>query len=118
MLDDYTVNIVYKNRALEPVSQKNYPLVDYCQEQKLNIMHTIADIENAFYKFQNNYSKEDWNIEAIECFQHIRHKLLDAANNIERIPRNLCFCGQNIGAIKSSEHIANLINQAVGENNQ
>lgn len=111
MLNDYTVNIVYKNRSLESVSQKSYPLSDYCQEQKLNLMHVITDVENAFYTLQEDRSKDEWTPEAVETFQRIRHKLLDAANSIVRLPQNLQFKGVNIGAVDGSEYIANLVNQ-------
>lgn len=111
MLNDYTVNIVYKNRSLENVSQRSYPLVDYCQEQKLNLMHIITDVENAFYSMQGNQSKNEWSPEAMELFQHIRHKLLDSANSIERLPKNLCCKGMNIGAMNSADYIADVVNQ-------
>jgi hypothetical protein len=111
MLNDYTVNIVYKNRSLENVSQKSYPLSDYCQEQKLNLMHVITDVENAFYSLQGDKSKDDWTPEAIETFQRIRHKLLDTANSIVRLPQNLYCKGVSIGAMDGSEYIANLVNR-------
>jgi len=112
MLNDYTVNIIYKNRSLESVSQRSYPFADYCQEQKLNLMHIITDVENAFYCLQDNQSKESWTPEAMETFQRIRHKLLDAANSIERLPRNLYCKGKNIGAMNGSEYIAEIVNRA------
>ena len=111
MLNDYTVNIVYKNRSMENVSQKSYPLIDYCQEQKLNLMHVITDVENAFYALQNDKSKDEWDAETMEAFQRIRHRLLDAANSIVRLPQNLQFKGINVGTIEGSEYIANLVNQ-------
>lgn len=116
MLNDYTVNIVYKNRTLEPVSQKAYALTDYCQEQKLHLMHTIADVENAFYTMQGNKSKDDWDAETMASFQHIRHKLLDAANSIERLPKNLHYKGQNVNAVNSAQYVADIINQATAVN--
>lgn len=111
MLNDYTVNIVYKNRSLENVAQKSYPLVDYCQEQKLNLMHAITDVENAFYTFQGDKSKDEWSPEAMQTFQMIRHKLLDAANSIVRLPQNLQCRGVGINMIDGAEYIAGLVNQ-------
>lgn len=116
MLSDYTVNIIYKNRALEPVKQKSYSLQDYCQEQKIKLMHTIMDVENAFYRLQNEKCKDDWDVDTMNEFQHIRHKLLDAANGIERLPKQLCYKGQNVGSVSSGEFIADIINKATGEN--
>lgn len=111
MLNDYTVNITYKNRSLEDVSQRSYPLSDYCQEQKINLLHTITDVENAFYTLQGNQSKNEWSQDAMELFQRIRHKLLDCANNVERLPKNLCHKGTNIGAMNSADYIADVVNQ-------
>lgn len=111
MLNDYTVNIVYKNRSLENVDQKSYSLSDYCQGQKLNLMHVIADVENAFYILQDGKSKDEWSSEAIDLFQRIRHKLLDSANSVERLPRNLCLKGVNVSAMDSADFIADVVNR-------
>ena len=111
MLNDYTVNIVYKNRSLENVSQKNYSLVDYCQEQKLNLMHVITDVENAFYALQGDKSKDEWPIEAMQTFQMIRHKLLDSANSIVRLPQNLQHKGVSVNMIDGTEYIAGIVNK-------
>lgn len=112
VLNDYTVNIVFKNRSLESVNQRSYSLADYCQEQKLNLMHIITDVENAFYDMQGNKSKDDWSPEAMNMFQHIRHRLLDSANSIERLPRNLHYKGVNVGSMSGSEYIAGILNRA------
>lgn len=111
MLSDYTVNITYKNRSLESVSQKSYPISDYCQEQKLNLMHVITDVENAFYAMQGDKSKDEWSPEAVELFQRIRHKLLDAANSIVRLPQNLHHKGVSISAVNGADYIAGIVNQ-------
>lgn len=111
MLNDYTVNIVFKNRSLEDVSRRSYALVDYCQEQKLNLMHIITDVENAFYSMQGDKTKDEWTPEAKETFQRIRHKLLDAANEIVRLPNNLQYKGVGIGVVNGTEYIAGLVNQ-------
>lgn len=102
MRNDYTVNITYKNRALEPVGERSYPFASYCAEQKFNITRTLIDIENVFYHFNNGRPKEMWEKEDQEYFHHIRHKLLDVANNIERLPQNLCRNGVNISCMDSS----------------
>lgn len=108
MLSDYSVKVVYKNKALEPVSERTYSLVDYCQEMKLGIMRTIMDVENAYYSLQGKKEKQEWDSETMKSFQHIRHKLLDAANNIQRIPNNLYVGNQNVNTIKLSEYIVDV----------
>lgn len=111
MLDDYTVNIIYKNRSLEDVSQRNYLFADYCQDQKLNLMHVITEVENAFYSMQNDKSKDEWSQDALDSFQRIRHKLLDVANGIVRLPQTLQYKGVNIGSIGGAEYIASIVNK-------
>lgn len=108
MLNDYTVNVIYKNRSLESVSERIYPLADYCQELKLGIMRTIMDVENAFYRFQNGKNKEQWEPDVLECFQRIRHKLLDSANSIERVPSNLQYKGSNVNKMNAADYIADV----------
>lgn len=109
MLRDFTVHVDYKNKLLEDVDSKSYPLNVYCQELRTKLMHTIMDVENVFYGYQGNRAKEDWDCESAESFQRIRHKLLDTANAIDRIPNNLCYKGTNINTMKTSDFIANMI---------
>lgn len=111
MLDDYTVNIVYKNRSMENVSQRTCLFADYCQDQKLNLMHVITDVENAFYAMQGDKGKDEWSQEALDSFQRIRHKLLDSANSIVRLPQTLHYKGVGIGIMDGTEYIANIVNK-------
>ena len=110
MLNDFTVHVIYKNKAFDDVSTRTYALTDYCQELRTKLMHTIMDVENSFYSYQDNKSKDEWDCEAMESFQKIRHKLLDAANAVNRIPTNLKYKGANINSMKASEFIADTIN--------
>ena len=110
MVEDYKVKVTYKNKSLENISQRILPLTDYCKEQKQNLMHIIADVENAFYLLQEYKSKNEWNDATMAAFQKIRHKILDAANNIERMPLNLYYKDSNINAIDAADYAANIIN--------
>ena len=74
MVEDYTVKITYKNKSLETISQREVPLVDYCKEQRQNLMHIIADVESAFYLLQPNRNKDEWSAETMEAFQKIGTK--------------------------------------------
>lgn len=115
MVEDYTVKITYRNRALESVSQRILPLNDYCREQRQNLMHIIADVETAFYALLDNKSKEDWTPETMEAFQKIRHRILDAANNIERLPRNLYCKDIPVSSMNGSDYIASVIDRYAKE---
>lgn len=115
MVEDYKVKITYRNRSLENVSQRVIPLTDYCKEQKQMLMRIIADVENAFYALQNYKSKSEWPEEAINAFQKIRHKILDSANNVERMPQNIFYKDTNITAVDGSRYLADIINAASQE---
>lgn len=109
MLKDYTVNITYKNRNLESVNERCYPFDSYCQEQRFNITKTLNEVEHAFCELQGGKQKENWSSDAVDLFQRIRNKLLDAANNIGRLPQNLCCNGKNINAVSQGEYFAGVI---------
>ena len=115
MVEDYTVKITYKNKSLETISQREVSLVDYCKEQRQNLMHIIADVESAFYLLQPNKNKDEWSAETMEAFQKIRHKVLDSANNVERLPKNIYYKNCNISAIDATEYVGAIINAATKE---
>lgn len=71
------------------VDGKTYSLEDYTSMLKYSLLTVIADVENSFYFFQQNKQKKDWDPDAMASFLKIRHKLLDSANAIERIPAGL-----------------------------
>mgnify|MGYP004491744493 FL=1 len=111
MLNDFTVQITYKNKTLDDVSSRTCSLTDYCQELRTKIMHTIMDVENIFYESQQNKSKEEWDLDAMRDFQKIRHKMLDAANAVERLPMNLQYKGTSVNSVKAAEFVAETINK-------
>ncbi len=111
MVQDYTVKITYRNETLKPVSQRVLPLNDYCREQRQTLMHVIADVETVFYSLLGNESKEDWPPEAVEAFQKIRHRILDAANNIERLPNNLHYKNTPISFMSGADYVASAIDR-------
>jgi hypothetical protein len=71
----------------------------------LELMRLIMEIEDAFYVFSGNKQKEDWSPEMKERFKKIRHKMLDQANAIKRLPQNLSFRGIKADQIPISDFI-------------
>lgn len=47
------------------------------------------DVEDLVYAINGNMPKELWNQETLGLFNRIRHKLLDKAGEIERLPKNM-----------------------------
>lgn len=91
-MDDLTVKVVYLNKNMEQVNEKTYSLKDYVKSLKLELMRIIMDVEDLVYKTTKE-SKDNWNADVMSSFNRIRHKVLDQANAIERLPQNLLYKG-------------------------
>ena len=88
-MSDWKVKIEYKNKDLETVVEKEYSFIDYTEMLNLELKRVLMDIEDAFYYLSGNKQKSEWEPEVTERFNKIRHKLLDQANAIRRLPQNL-----------------------------
>ena len=112
-MSDFTVKITYKNRNLEDVGGRVYDLQQYAEVLKLEIMCTIMDVEDAFYTLQDSKAKEEWSTETMAQFQKIRHKMLDQANAIERLPQNLYYKNERCFDTSVSKMVASIVDRAV-----
>ena len=108
-MSDFKVKIEYKNKDLETVIEKEYDFIDYTEMLNLELKRILMDIEDAFYYFSGNKQKQDWSPELVERFQKIRHKLLDQANSIRRLPQNLSHNGVKANMISLGEYLAKTI---------
>ena len=105
-MSDFKVKIEYKNKDLETIVEKEYDFIDYTEMLNLELKRVLMDIEDAFYYFSGNKQKQDWSPELTERFQKIRHKLLDQANAIRRLPQNLSCNGVKANTMPFSEYLA------------
>lgn len=105
-MSDFIVTIEYKNKDMETVVEKEYDFISYTEMLNLEIKRLIMDIEDAFYVFSGNKQKQDWTPEMKERFDKIRHKMLDQANAIKRLPQNLSYKGIKANQISFSEYLA------------
>ena len=105
-MSDFKVKIEYKNKNLETVVEKEYNFIDYTEMLNLELKRILMDIEDAFYYLSGNKQKQDWSPELTERFQKIRHKLLDQANAIRRLPENLSYKGIKANTISFAEYLA------------
>lgn len=103
-MSDWKVKIEYKNENLETVVEKEYDLVSYTSMLNMELMRLIMEIEDSFYEFSGNKQKEDWDPALLSRFKKIRHKMLDEANAIKRLPQNLTFRGQSPMQIDATEY--------------
>lgn len=109
-MKNFSVKIAYKNRDLEQVSEWVYDFEQYADMMKRELTRIIMDVEDVIYHLDGR-SKDEWDAETTERFQRIRHKLLDQANAIERLPQNLYYKGVNCMSINASEMLAEMIDK-------
>ena len=91
MESDFKVTIEYKNKDMENVVEKEYDFISYTQLLYASIMKIVVEIEDAFYFFADGKQKDEWPEELADRYKKIRHKLLDQANSIKRLPQNLSY---------------------------
>lgn len=108
-MNDFKVSIEYKNKKLQTVSERIYEFEEYVDELQLNIKRVITDVEDAFYQMQGK-QKEEWDEDIKLLFEKIRHKLLDQANAIKRLPSTLNFRDIPCDSKNFSEVIAEILN--------
>jgi hypothetical protein len=82
---------------------------------KRELMRVIMEVEDTIYHLQGSRSKDEWDYETMEHFQKIRHKLLDQANAIERLPQTLHYKGVSCASVNLGEYLANIIDAANAE---
>lgn len=102
-MSDWTVKIEFKNENLETVVEKEYNFIQYTDMLQLELKRVIMDIEDSFYAFSGNKQKEDWDDDMKQRFKKIRHKLLDQANAIKRLPQTLTHDGHSASEISATE---------------
>ena len=112
MNKDFTVLIDYLNKNMEQIDQKSYPFFEYTNMLELEVKRLILDVEDAYYKFEQGKQKDQWSPESLQGFNRIRHKLLDVANAIARLPKTLHYKGVSCADMKLSEMIAEMIDNA------
>lgn len=94
--DKLCVSVTYRNRNMEAVCEKTYGLKEYTSLLCLDIKRLILDVEDLVYRLQDGRQKDDWDDAAFDGFNRIRHKLLDKAGDIERMPETIALQGEEV----------------------
>ena len=92
--DDLGVRVVYRGSNLKPVYTKEYTLQEYTEMLQNDLMWLVTDLENLCYDASGNKPKAEWSDRLWVGFNTIKHKLLDKAGDIGRLPRNLYERGE------------------------
>ncbi len=83
------VQIVYRNKDMEPVYHKTYSLEEYTDMLRTDLLRLVTDVEDLCYAANGNKPKEEWSDATFSAFSKIKHKLLDKAGDIGRLPMNI-----------------------------
>ena len=89
MKDELCVKVVYRDKDMNPTYTKIYTLSEYTEMIRADLLRLITDVENLCYAANGNKQKEDWSDDTFSGFSLIKHKLLDKAGDIGRIPENI-----------------------------
>ena len=110
MDNDFTVLVEFKNRDLEKVGERAYTFNEYADMIDLELKRIIMDVEDMFYDIEDGKPQDEWSEKNHARFQKIRHKLLDQANAVKRLPSHLRYRGVPCNSIKLNQFIADFIN--------
>ena len=106
------VNISYKNSKLETVCNKTYTLSEYTQMMQIDLLRLISDVEDMAYKLNQGKPKSEWTDDSWAAFCCIKHKLLDKAGEIGRLPQNIV---EYQGEDASDEGLTGFVARVFGE---
>ena len=88
-VDDLVVKVTYLDASLKPRYCKTYPLREYTDQLQEDLRRVITDVEDLCYLANDNKEKDEWSDATFSLFNKIKHKLLDKAGDIGRLPSNL-----------------------------
>lgn len=83
------VRVTYRDKDLKPTYTRTYSLPEYTEMIRSDITNLISEVEKMAYIANDNKPKEEWSDESFSLFNRIKHRLLDKAGEISRIPENL-----------------------------
>lgn len=93
MNNDFTIQVEYLNRDMQKVGEGNFTLSEYTDLIDLELKRVIMDIEDIFYEIEEGKPQKEWSKASSRKFQKLRHKLLDQANAVKRLPSELRYKG-------------------------
>lgn len=81
--------VTYKNKSMQTISRCEYSLKDYADMLSLDLKRIITDIEDLVYVATGSKAKAEWPETELLAFEKIKHKILDKAGEISRLPENI-----------------------------
>ena len=106
-IQDIGIRVTYKDKDLRPIYTKTYSLGQYTDMIRADILRLITDVENLCYDQNSGNDKSKWPEATLEDFNKIKHKMLDKAGDIGRIPENIIIRTNE----PLSEYVARMLNE-------
>lgn len=91
------VHIVHRNEQMLPVYDEMIELSDYSDLLRNDLIKLIGTIEDMVGDLTGTPEKGEWPDETWGAFTRIKHRLLDCAGAIKRLPENLVIGGEQDG---------------------
>lgn len=88
-IKEILVKVTYRDKDLQPTYTKTYTLSDYADAIKSDLQGLVGEVETLGFIANKNKPKEEWDDESFAVFTRIKHKLLDKAGEIGRLPVNM-----------------------------
>ena len=104
-----TVTVNYYNREKNDMKAETYGFREYTELLKQELIQILINVEDAFYRFNDERPPEEWDEKSVKEYAHIRRKILDQANAILRLPQTMKYRGYPVGSIGFSELLAKAI---------
>lgn len=106
-IQEIGVRVTYKDKDMRPTYTKTYSLCEYTDMLRQDLLRLITDVENLCYIANENKSKADWSDQTFDEFSRIKHKLLDKAGDIGRLPENITLRTSE----PLNEYVARMLNE-------
>lgn len=113
-VQEINVRVTYRDKNLQPTYTKTYTLTEYAETMRSDLQGLVGEVETLGYIANGNKPKEEWSDESFAIFSRIKHKLLDKAGEIGRLPSNMTLLTRE----PLSNYMARLLNgedEAYGE---
>ena len=107
-VNELGVTVTYRDKNLQPVYSKTYTIKEYSDMLRADLLRLVTDIEDLCYAANENKAKEEWSDETFVLFNKIKHKLLDKAGDIGRLPSNLTMI---TGGESMTNFVARMLNE-------
>lgn len=105
-IQEIFVTVTYRDKDLRPTYTRTYTLPEYADSIRSDLQQLVGEVETLGYLANGNKPKEEWSDESFAAFTRIKHKLLDKAGEIGRLPANM----KQLKREPLSDYVARIMN--------